>query len=319
MKKNQYSILAFIVLFLMLGYFMMASLNKSNDLHVFDIDSPSELKNFFKYQEGQGPLISSHRGGMREGFPENVLETFENTIRHTWSLMEVDPRYSKDSSIVLFHDNTLNRTSTGTGRVSDYTLEELKNFNLTDPLGNVTDFTMPTLDEALKWAKGKTILFLDSKDVPVEARVRKIQEHNAQSYAVIMAYSLEDAKRCYEMDPDIMMQIFMSDKAAVARFEETGIPWENVIGFVTHMQPKESDIFQVINNNGAMAVMGSSRTIDRAFTNGEIDEYEMKNRYEALVKTGANIIEADLSLEASKALENLRNQATAKQHYFIYD
>lgn len=315
-KNKSYALLSGIALFIFIGYALSTFQNTGDKHHVFKIDSPAEIKAFFQYQEGRSPIISSHRGGMREGYPENAIETFENTLMHSWSLMEVDPRYSKDSVIVLFHDNTLNRTSTGTGRVSDYTYEELKQFKLKDPMGNVTDFIMPTLDEALIWAKGKTILFLDNKDVPVEERVKKIQEHNAHAYSVIMAYSFEDARKVYDLDSDIMMQVFMADGAAVSRFAQTGIPWENVVAFITHMEPREADIFERINQYGTMTIMGSSRTIDRAFSSGEIDESEMQRRYLTLAKSGADIIEADLSHEAAVAIESLRLHATTKQHYF---
>src|SRR5699024_4678666 len=123
------------------------------------------------------------------GYPENCIATFRHTLRHTWSIMEVDPHYTKDSAIILMHDPTLDRTSTGHGKISDYTLPELKKLNLKDSKGNTTKFKIPTLDEALEWAKGKTVLILDQKDVPVEARAEKIIEHHAQSCAMIMCYT----------------------------------------------------------------------------------------------------------------------------------
>ena len=63
------------------------------------------------------------------------------------------------------HDPTLERTTTGKGRVVDFTLGELKQLRLKDNSGNVTEFQIPTLDEVLDWARGKTILVLDQKDV----------------------------------------------------------------------------------------------------------------------------------------------------------
>ena len=114
-------------------------------LHVLDIRSVADLRDFFRYDPDGPPLVTSHRGGARSGFPENAIETFENTLRHTWSSLEVDPRLTKDGVVVLFHDPTLERTSTGTGRVVDHTWDELRRLKLKDPGGKVTEYRIPAL------------------------------------------------------------------------------------------------------------------------------------------------------------------------------
>jgi glycerophosphoryl diester phosphodiesterase len=93
-------------------------------LHTFKLRNAGELKELLSYSEARVPLISAHRGGPRKGFPENCIATFENTLRHTHALLEVDPRYTKDGVIVLMHDATLERTTTGAGKVSDHTLAQ---------------------------------------------------------------------------------------------------------------------------------------------------------------------------------------------------
>lgn len=289
---------------------------QSGPLHVFDIRSAADLRDFFRYDPDGPPLVTSHRGGARSRFPENAIATFENTLRHTWSNLEVDPRLTKDGVIVLFHDPTLERTSTGTGRVADHTWDELKQLKLKDPDGKVTDYRIPTLDEALAWAVGKTVLFLDQKDVDILDRARAIQRRDARAWAVVMAYTLEDAKRLHAFDPDIMMQVFLPDSAAIEQFEASGIPWDSIVGFVTHTKPKEPDIFARIAAKGRMGVLGTSRTIDRAFTTGEIDRATLLSRYRDAIASGAHIVEADLGIEAGEALEPLRARARAKTRYF---
>ncbi len=293
---------------------------QSARLHVLDIRSVDDLKAFFRPDANGPPLVTTHRGGSRDGFPENALETFENTLRHTWSSLEVDPRYTKDRVMVLFHDPTLERTSTGEGRVIDHTVEELQRLRLKDPAGKVTPYRIPTLDQALAWARGKTVLFLDNKDVDVVDRARAIQKHDARAWAVVMAYTFEDARRVYDFDPAIMMQVFLPDSAAMARFETTGIPWTNVVGFVTHAEPKEPDIFKRLAARGVMGILGTSRTIDRAYQAGEIDGVRLRARYRDAVASGAHIVEADLGIEAGDALEARRAAAPVRQRYFtIFD
>jgi glycerophosphoryl diester phosphodiesterase len=293
-----------------------AAAAQSAALHVLDIRSADDLKAFYRYDPGGPPLVTSHRGGARDGFPENAIETFENTLRHTWSSLEVDPRYTKDGVMVLFHDPTLERTSTGKGRVIDYTYEELRGLRLKDPAGKGTPYGIPTLDQALEWAKGKTVLFLDNKDVDVVDRARAIQRHDARAWAVVMAYTFEDARRVSDFDPAIMMQVFLADSGAIAKFAATGIPWANVVGFVTHTQPKESDIFSRLAARGTMGVLGTSRTIDTAYRAGQIDREQLRARYRAAIESGAHIVEADLGIEAGEAIEGRRAAASSKQRYF---
>jgi glycerophosphoryl diester phosphodiesterase len=291
---------------------------QSGRLHVLDIRSVADLRAYFHYEKDGPPLVTSHRGGPRAGFPENAIATFENTLRHTWSNLEVDPRLTRDGAIVLFHDPTLERTSTGSGRVIDHTLAELRQLRLKDPAGNVTEHGIPTLDEALAWAKGRAVLFLDDKDVDVVERTRAIQRNDAHAWAVVMAYNLEDARRIHQFDSEVLIQVFLADSQAVARFDATGIPWRNIVGFVTHAQPKEPEIFALIGSRGAMGVLGTSRTIDRAYANGEIDRMQLLARYRDAIASGAHIVETDLGVEAGEALEPLRARAAAKQQFFSW-
>jgi glycerophosphoryl diester phosphodiesterase len=286
--------------------------------HIIAIKNVNELHDFFKYTRDRIPFISSHRGGPKKGLPENSIPTFENTLQHTWSLLEIDPHYTKDSAIVLMHDATLDRTSTGHGKVSDYTLEEIRKLKLKDTEGNVTDEGIPTLDEVLEWAKGRTILMLDQKDVSTDARVKKIKEHHAELNAMVMAYSPGDAKRCYELDKNIMMElVFMGDMKAAETFDKSGVPWRNVVVFVTHTEPRDKAIFDYVHSKGAMCIWGSSRTIDKDYTDGKITGTDQLNeKYRHLINQGADIIEADLGVEAGAGIESLQDMKSPKGKYF---
>src|SRR5262245_38879119 len=123
----------------------------SSALHCVDPQTPNGLQDLLKHTGQPLPLVSGHRGGAGPGFPENCLAAFENTLSRTFAMREVDPRYTKDGAIVLHHDPRLERTTTGKGPVADYTLQELRQLKLKDPTGQVTEFQIPTLDEALEW------------------------------------------------------------------------------------------------------------------------------------------------------------------------
>ena len=195
----------------------------SSMLHAIKPQNPQSLRELFRYTGESLHFVSAHRGGPRQKFPENCIATFENTLQHTFAIMEIDPRYTRDGEIVVHHDATLERTTTGKGRVADLTLKELKELRLKDTEGHITEFKIPTLDEVLQWARGKTVLVLDQKDVPVEARVRKIEEHHAEAYAMLIVYSFKDARKCYELNKNIMMEMMIPDRERFQAFDETKI------------------------------------------------------------------------------------------------
>ena len=212
-------------------------------LHRLIPQTPEGLQELFRHTGEPLPFVSAHRGGPGKGFPENCLATFENTIGHTFAILEMDPRYAKDGSIVVHHDATLERTSTGKGRVADLTLAELKQLKLKDTEGNVTEFQIPTLDEALEWARGRTILVLDQKDVPVAVRVKKIEEHKAEGYALVIVNSFKDAQACHALNTNIFMEVMIPNRAKVAEFDKLGIPWRNVVAFVGHVPPEDAGLY----------------------------------------------------------------------------
>jgi glycerophosphoryl diester phosphodiesterase len=288
----------------------------SRVLHTFNLRGPDDLRALLSYGKGRLPSVSAHRGGPRKGFPENCIATFENTLRFTHALLEVDPRYTKDGAVVLMHDATLERTTTGRGNVADHTLAQLKDLRLKDTEGDVTDYRIPTLDEALEWVKGKTVLVLDQKTVPMEARVKKIQEHRAQAHALVIAYSFEDAQRCYELDKEIMQEVMLPDRAAVDKFARAGVPWGNVIAFVTHTEPTEKDIYQRLHERGVLCIVGTSRTLDRDFTAGKItDRRALAEKYQALIRAGVDVLEADLGIEAGQALQQISPKNRLQRKY----
>ena len=134
----------------------------ASGLHRIDAGTPQGLQDLFAPGPEALPLVSAHRGGAGPGFPENCIATFEQTLRHGWAMLEIDPRYTKDRMLVLNHDPTLDRTTSGTGRVADYTLAELKELRLKDRRGQLTEHRITTLDEAMTWARGKAILLVSS-------------------------------------------------------------------------------------------------------------------------------------------------------------
>jgi glycerophosphoryl diester phosphodiesterase len=289
----------------------------SSGLHTIDAGTPQGLQDLFAPGSDVLPLVSAHRGGAAKDFPENCIATFEQTLRYCWSMLEIDPRYTKDRVLVLNHDPTLERTTSGSGRVIDHTLAQLKQLRLKDLQGNLTKYRMPTLDETLEWARGKTILVLDNKDVPIPDLVRKIEEHHAEAYAMLMAYSFEAIKQCHALNPDIMMEIMVGNHARLEAFDKTGVPWRNVVAFVGHTPPQEPDLCELIHAKGARCLAGTSRNIDLRFLKGQTERMELLDPdYRALLKLGVDLIETDIPREVGPLLYAKQPVPASTAKYF---
>jgi glycerophosphoryl diester phosphodiesterase len=289
-------------------------------LHRLELSTPGELRELLQYTGRPLPLVSAHRGGPERGYPENCLETFEHTLRHTFALLEVDPRYTKDGAIVLHHDPTLDRTTTGRGRLADHTLEEVKALRLKDPAGEVTPYQVPTLGEALEWARGKAVLVLDQKDVPVAARVRKIEEHKAEAYAMLIVYSYKEAAECHALNPHIMMEVMVPSQEKIAEFSQTGVPWRNVIAFVGHVPPEDKALYAAIHAQGTSCLIGTSRNLDRRVIQREVtDMKELEPKYRAFLERGADIIETDIPSQLGPLLYRSLPAPETKARFFRQD
>lgn len=83
------------------------------------------LPTFKPFFAGEKPRIIGHRGASGET-PENTLTSFQRALEDGAGFIELDVRGSKDGDVVIIHDATLARTTNGRGRVSRYSLKELK-------------------------------------------------------------------------------------------------------------------------------------------------------------------------------------------------
>jgi glycerophosphoryl diester phosphodiesterase len=105
-------------------------------------------------------MVVAHRADWREA-PENSIMGIKKAIEKGVNMVEIDLALTKDNVLILMHDKTIDRTTTGKGKPSDYTLEEIKKFYLRDGLGVSTQMKVPTLEEVLDITQGKIFINLD--------------------------------------------------------------------------------------------------------------------------------------------------------------
>lgn len=105
-------------------------------------------------------MVVAHRADWREA-PENSIQAIKRAIEKGVNMVEIDLALTKDNVLILMHDKTIDRTTTGKGSPADYTLEEIKKISLKDGLGVPTEMKIPTLKEVLDITKDKIFINLD--------------------------------------------------------------------------------------------------------------------------------------------------------------
>ena len=126
-------------------------------------DRVSQIREKLTSRDGSSVIVASHRGDWRN-FPENSLAAIDNAIKMGVDIVEIDVQRTKDGQLILMHDPTLNRTTTGKGAIADTTLAYVKSLKLKNGCAIRTSHDVPTLEEALLHAKGKIMLNLDKAD-----------------------------------------------------------------------------------------------------------------------------------------------------------
>ena len=107
-------------------------------------------------KEKRKTRIVAHRGASNDA-PENTLLAFQKAIDLECDVVELDVRLTKDNQVVVIHDDNVDRTTDGRGKVSELTLKEIKKFNCAEKQ------KIPTLQEVIDLCKGKIDIHIELK------------------------------------------------------------------------------------------------------------------------------------------------------------
>jgi len=108
--------------------------------------------------------VIGHRGASAYA-PENTLASFEKAIDLGADWFELDCALTRDGQLIVIHDDKLDRTTNGQGKVADKTLAELKKLDAGSWFSNAfAGEPLPTLEEALERAKGQIGVYIEIKD-----------------------------------------------------------------------------------------------------------------------------------------------------------
>jgi glycerophosphoryl diester phosphodiesterase len=254
-------------------------------------------------------LVSAHRMGPSKGFPENSIETMAYTTSRAPVAVETDVRMTKDGALVLLHDASLERTTTGSGLLAEKNFAELKDIVLKDNLGAKTPFELPSLARALERAlELNVIVQLDIKEgVPFALVTQAVAQAQAYNHVIIIVYSIENAIRVHQLDPNIMISLTLLQAADLDRLKEARVDLSRILGFIGTNNANPG-LSQALASAGIETILGTlgrpgKRLDDLYLADGDGSEYP------ALTDQGVQVIATDFPIEAYKALQNASKTA----------
>ena len=208
--------------------------------------------------------VIAHQGG-KGLFPENTLLAFEQALELGVDVLEMDIHLSSDGHLVVLHDDTVDRSTNGTGAVAELSLSEIKSLDAAywwpqnaEAARPVDGFphrgqgiTIPTLEEVLS-AFPDTVKIIEMKpDNPaiVTALGNMLRKHNQEEMAIIASFHIENLKEFRHNYPEFA--------TSAGRPEIVVFFIMNHLGFSGSYASK-AEFFQVPVYSGALRVITRS-------------------------------------------------------------
>jgi glycerophosphoryl diester phosphodiesterase len=155
----------------------------------------------------------AHRGASAR-YPENTLAAFRAAIEAGADMCELDVMLTRDGGAVVIHDETLERTTNGQGRVADATLAEIKRLEASGQFGaQFAGERVPTLDEVFALTHGRCALNVELKCAGAERiaceLIRKYDELNT---SMLSSFDWDALRRARAIEPGVRIGLLAEEK-----------------------------------------------------------------------------------------------------------
>ena len=165
-------------------------------------------------------ITYAHRGAS-EYYPENTLSSFYAGVEMGANGIENDIQRTKDGVLVVFHDDTIDRVTDGSGKVADYTYRELLKFTVKNEKYNRFDKIM-TFEEFLKYFSWRDLtLAIELKQLGIAKEViDMIDDYGARDKCIITSFKYDELVAAREYDKDFRLGYLYSGATDSDRIEK---------------------------------------------------------------------------------------------------
>jgi glycerophosphoryl diester phosphodiesterase len=160
------------------------------------------------------PKIIAHRGA-NDQYNESTIPAYQIAADYGVDALEIDLRMTEDRELISMHDVSIDRTTTGTGDVSNYKLNEIKDFQSVEVFSNQTIVEeIPTLNEIIKVFSDTEHYYIetrlvDGKPVMEEPLIEMLNEHEliSKGLVTIQSFSQISLEKIHELAPEIPLTL----------------------------------------------------------------------------------------------------------------
>jgi len=244
-------------------------------------------------------ILCAHRGGMYDDYAENSLRTLgflEKAFDGRSVMAEVDIRKSKDGTLFLLHDNTLERSTNGTGAIGDRTDAYLRSLKLKNGKGQVTGEGIPTFAGLLQFASKRNIfLMLDVKIDDWKEILDAVRAERMTSRCLVLTFKPEDSKKVHELAPDILVSCLVRDQNDWDEIKKI-VSKEAMLAYISKTTP--DDVIRQLKEQKISLVSDASEATTNNF------KVYTSDHYRSVINRGVNVYVTDLPLEVSRLISN---------------
>ncbi|MBW3623179.1 MAG: glycerophosphodiester phosphodiesterase [Armatimonadetes bacterium] len=170
------------------------------------------------------PLRIAHRGASGSA-PENTLAAFQSAQEIGVDLIELDLRATADGVPVILHDAHVDRTTNGSGRLCDLTLEEVRRFDAGGWFApSFSAERIPTLKETLVRTQDGPLLLIELKEAGLEdVLLEHLHQAEAMNRVVVQSFQFPIIRRLKELEPRLPCGLLLSSSPAGAILDTLSI------------------------------------------------------------------------------------------------
>lgn len=253
-------------------------------------------------REAKAALVQAHRGGSTRDYPENALETLQRTFDAGSVVLEIDVSQAADGTLFLMHDDTLDRTTSGTGDYSKMPYAQIAKLTLKTYRDDPTPYHPPKLSGVLAWAK-KTgaVLELDKKrQTPLAPILAAIKEADATRNAMVITYTDAQAVEAHKGLPGLYIAATVDDMDHYKRLIGKGVDKTRLLAW-TGNTTQNPALWTALAAEGVEVSFGTAGERGKRFDDSFWDDNDGAE-YDGLAADGVQIISTDLSDKVNRAM-----------------
>jgi glycerophosphoryl diester phosphodiesterase len=155
------------------------------------------------------PVIFAHRGASAHA-PENTIAAFELALAQGADAIELDVKLSSDGYVIVHHDDTVNRTTNGQGRIKDLPLAELKKLDAGRSFSEkFTGERIPTLEEVFEAVGKRTFINVEltnyktRRDTLVETVCMLVKKHQMPERVIFSSFFASNLSKARSYLPEV--------------------------------------------------------------------------------------------------------------------